>query len=150
MKERILQFLKEENKTSAQFAEEIGVQPSGISHIISGRNNPSLEFVLKMLERYNYLSTNWLLFGKGNMYNIKQNPSLFDEYNIFADTKDNQVKQPYSMEDNSNIAASQITAKTQMPAETDEKNYEQKSVSKIVWFYDDNTFEEFTRASQRE
>ena len=147
MKERILLFLKEENKTSAQFAEEIGVQPSGISHIISGRNNPSLEFVLKMLERYNYLSTNWLLFGKGDMYSIKQNPSLFDEYNIFADTKDNQVKQPYNMDDNSNVTASQITAKTQTP-KANEKNYEQKSVSKIVWFYDDNTFEEFTRASQ--
>ncbi|NLA48821.1 MAG: helix-turn-helix transcriptional regulator, partial [Bacteroidales bacterium] len=42
MKERILEFLKSENKTSAQFAEEIGVQPSGISHILSGRNKPSL------------------------------------------------------------------------------------------------------------
>ena len=52
MKERLLEFLKAENKSSAQLAEEIGVQPSGISHILSGRNNPSLDFVLKMLEKY--------------------------------------------------------------------------------------------------
>ncbi len=68
MKDRILQFLKSENKSSAQLAEEIGVQPSGISHILSGRNKPSLDFVMKMLEKYKFLSTEWLLFGKGNMY----------------------------------------------------------------------------------
>jgi transcriptional regulator with XRE-family HTH domain len=60
MKERLLEFLKAENKSSAQFAEDIGVQPSGISHILSGRNNPSLDFVLKMLEKYQFLSTDWL------------------------------------------------------------------------------------------
>ena len=64
MKERILEFLKVENKSSAQFADEIGVQPSGISHIISGRNNPSLDFVIKMLNKYPALSADWLIFGK--------------------------------------------------------------------------------------
>ena len=63
MKERLLEFLKNENKSSAQLADEIGVQASGISHILSGRNNPSLDFVLKMLEKYSFLSTEWLLFG---------------------------------------------------------------------------------------
>jgi len=58
MKERILEFLKNENKTSAQFAEEIGVQPSGISHIISGRNNPSLDFVIKILKNIHFFRLN--------------------------------------------------------------------------------------------
>ena len=61
-------FLETINIGSSQFAEEIGVQPSGISHILSGRNHPSLDFVLKVLKRYPDLSTEWLLFGKGNMY----------------------------------------------------------------------------------
>ena len=68
MKERILEFLRLENKTSSQFAEEIGVQPSSISHILSGRNKPSLDFVIKMLEAYSDLSTDWLIFGRGSMY----------------------------------------------------------------------------------
>jgi len=140
MKERILQFLKEENKTSAQFAEEIGVQPSGISHIMSGRNNPSLEFVLKMLEKYNYLSTEWLLLGKGEMYKIKQNPSLFDEYNTFTYTEGKQTE----LFDNIVNKTDEIIVKPQT-VETKEKSNEQKNVSKIVWFYDDNTFKEFTR-----
>ena len=57
MRDRIIEFLRIENKSAAQLAEEIGVQPSGISHIISGRNRPSLDFVLKMLEKYAFLST---------------------------------------------------------------------------------------------
>ena len=82
MKERILEFLKNENKTSAQFAEEIGVQPSGISHIISGRNNPSLDFVIKMLEKYSFLSADWLIFGKGSMYKEPRMADLFSSIDI--------------------------------------------------------------------
>jgi transcriptional regulator with XRE-family HTH domain len=78
MKERLLEFLRNENKSSAQLAEEIGVQASGISHILSGRNNPSLDFVLKMLEKYQFLSTDWLLFGKGSMYKETKMQNLFD------------------------------------------------------------------------
>ncbi|MFN8239624.1 MAG: helix-turn-helix transcriptional regulator [Bacteroidales bacterium] len=77
MKDRIIEFLKRENKSSAQFAEEIGVQPSGISHILSGRNNPSLDFIVKMLKRYSYLSTDWLLFGNGEMYRESRSGELF-------------------------------------------------------------------------
>ena len=144
MKERIFQFLKEENKTSAQFADEIGVQPSGISHIISGRNNPSLEFILKMLEKYNYLSTDWLLFGKGEMYKTKQTPSLFDEPHTVINAENKQPKLFDNIANNANVETPQITAATQTQ-ETIEKSRKQKNVSKIVWFYDDNTFDEFTR-----
>ena len=87
MKERLLEFLRAENKSSAQLADEIGVQPSGISHIISGRNNPSLDFVLKMLEKYPYLSTEWLLFGKGIMYRDSRMQTLFDEINSREENK---------------------------------------------------------------
>ena len=68
IKDRIIEFLKSENKSSAHFAQEIGVQPSAISHIISGRNKPSLDFVMKMVNTYPFLSADWLLFGKGSMY----------------------------------------------------------------------------------
>ena len=77
MKERIQEFLIRENKTSAQMAEEIRVQPSGISHILSGRNKPSLDFIIKMLEKYPFLSVEWLLFGKGSMYREPKMGDLF-------------------------------------------------------------------------
>jgi len=83
MKERILVFLQNENKSYAQFAEEIGVQPSGISHILSGRNNPSLDFIIKMLLKYPSLSADWLLFGRGAMNKYVSQPTLFDTEPLF-------------------------------------------------------------------
>ena len=68
MVNRINLILKAKNITSKQFAEEIGVQPSGMSHILSGRNNPSLDFVMKVVRRYPEIDINWLMFGKGEMY----------------------------------------------------------------------------------
>lgn len=68
MLNRINLILKAKNITSKQFAEEIGVQPSGLSHILSGRNNPSLDFVMKVIRRYPEIDIHWLMFGKGEMY----------------------------------------------------------------------------------
>ncbi len=65
---RINLILQAKNITAKQFAEEIGIQPSGMSHILSGRNNPSLEFVNKVIRRYPEIDANWLLLGKGQMY----------------------------------------------------------------------------------
>lgn len=68
MIDRILLVLKTQNLSSSQFADEIGVQRSSISHILSGRNNPSLEFVTKILKRFPDINSEWILFGKGSMY----------------------------------------------------------------------------------
>jgi transcriptional regulator with XRE-family HTH domain len=141
MKERLLEFLKAENKSSAQLAEEIGVQPSGISHILSGRNNPSLDFVLKMLEKYQYLSTDWLLFGKGSMYKEKNMQSLFGEnpdlnsgpQKVF--THVNEGKHDIELQQDDNSLTTVTTSKS-------ERNNTLKA-EKIVWFYSNNTFEEF-------
>lgn len=68
MIERINLLLKAKNITARQFAEEIGIQPSGMSHILSGRNNPSLDFVMKVMKRWPEVNINWLMFGKGEMF----------------------------------------------------------------------------------
>ena len=67
MTERILFIIKYLNLFPSDFAEEIGVQRSSISHLISGRNKPSLEFIQKILTRYPEISTEWILNGKGEM-----------------------------------------------------------------------------------
>lgn len=68
MVERINLLLKAKNITARQFAEEIGIQPSGMSHIMSGRNNPSLDFVMKVIKRWPEVNINWLMLGQGEMY----------------------------------------------------------------------------------
>lgn len=68
-KEKFILRLKEVmdyyNDTAASFSEKIGVQRSSISHILSGRNKPSLEFIMKILSSYPEVDLYWLLNGKG-------------------------------------------------------------------------------------
>ena len=68
MKDRIILLIKAKNLTAAQFADQIGVQKSSISHIISGRNNASLDFIQKILLSYPEVNMDWLLFGKGPIF----------------------------------------------------------------------------------
>jgi transcriptional regulator with XRE-family HTH domain len=134
MKDRILAFLKAENKSSSQFAEEIGVQPSGISHIISGRNKPSLDFIVKMLEKYPFLSTEWLLFGKGEMYRDQSMQELFTE------AKENEQKPPVN---EPGLFVDTIKKEVKMPHETAPAVKESRDVEKIAWFYKNGTFREY-------
>ena len=139
IRERIFEFLKRENKTSAQFADEIGVQPSGISHILSGRNNPSLDFVIKMLEKYPYLSSDWLLFGKGQMFKEQFTGTLFDDLDLSESLK-NPVKMQVSFKEEEYA----LKNPAEMPgiiAGVAKKD--PAGIKKIVWFYEDNSFEEF-------
>jgi transcriptional regulator with XRE-family HTH domain len=139
MKERILEFLRRENKTSAQFAEEIKVQPSGISHILSGRNNPSLDFVIKMLEKYSFLSTDWLLFGKGSMYKEPKMADLFSNIDMIEPTKPVEMKA--KTEEKVDIESPRDSEIYEGDSKKSQK--ENPQVAKIVWFYENNSFEEF-------
>lgn len=112
------------------FAESIGVQRSAISHILSGRNKPSLEFVMKILETYPDIELYWLLNGKGNSPFKKgaEAPAndLFskEEYSSTHVSRESRTKEE---------ADPQVQAVVSLPG---------KRVKKVLIFYDDNTFEE--------
>lgn len=65
--QKVIDFYGE---SSSSFAEKIGVQRSSISHILSGRNKPSLDFVLKVLSSFPEVEMYWLLNGKGTFPSI--------------------------------------------------------------------------------
>ena len=127
MFERISAFIKLKNLSPSQFADEIGVQRSSISHLIAGRNKPSLEFIQKILARYQEINVQWLLTGNGPMTNDgTPQPELFppadqvtrEITNLHQPDKGKQKKQkPY----------------------TDEE----KLIEKIIVFYRDKTFREY-------
>ncbi len=68
MKERLIQLLDLEQLTPSKFADIIGVQRSSISHVISGRNKPSFDFLQKTLKAFPGLNASWLMLGEGTMY----------------------------------------------------------------------------------
>lgn len=144
IKDRIIEFLKGENISSAIFAQQIGVQPSGISHIFSGRNKPSLDFIIKMLNRYPSLSTEWLLFGKGKMLkenipgdlfnngpaSVTQNKDQPDIFDVPEITDTSLFKDKSSRKENSDQLVSEPTGSS-------------SQASRIVIFNRDNTFREY-------
>ena len=97
MKDQLIKILTHFNISATRFADEIGVQRSSISHILSGRNKPSYDFIVKVLEKYPSLDSLWLLTGKGEMMvpgvelsatgNIE--PSATPE--LFGETKEDPV-----------------------------------------------------------
>jgi len=77
IQERISTVMSIKNLTNAEFAHTIGVQPSNISHILSGRNKPSLDLIMKIVQRFPEIRLDWLLQGEGSM-NKEYGFELFD------------------------------------------------------------------------
>ena len=95
---RLLEILKNNSLSASQFAEKIGVQRSSVSHVLSGRNKPSLDFIIKISNAFTDISLNWLINGKKSNELIisKKNspPTSSNEKNIIKSNKnDKQLKQ---------------------------------------------------------
>ena len=148
MKDRIIQFLKDFNLTSTKFADEIGVQRSSISHILSGRNKPSYDFIEKMLSAYPEINAQWLITGKGEMYNntsIKSaEPNLFSQdkkLNTELSSRDLNIAKSFgNTQDLSDSEKEIIDTKKN----SSEKNENVPKIKRIVLFYSDDTFIDYT------
>jgi transcriptional regulator with XRE-family HTH domain len=147
MVERILEVLKVKNLSPSQFADEIGVQRSNISHLVSGRNKPSLEFIQKIIKRFPDISPEYLLSGQGDIYRGGSQTSL--ELAIPS----NPVEEPEAVqqyEKEKVTPARPIRRKVPPPTdrptvkfERTEKIRKEGEVEKIVYFFKDKTFTEY-------
>ncbi|GAB0157764.1 helix-turn-helix transcriptional regulator [Chryseobacterium sp. Alg-005] len=80
LNERISKVIEYSNFTPSEFADEIDVQRSSISHITSGRNKPSLEFIIKIKSRFPEILWDWLINGDGEM--LKSDEPVAEEEDI--------------------------------------------------------------------
>ncbi|GAB1415227.1 helix-turn-helix transcriptional regulator [Paludibacter sp.] len=81
-KERIERILQMEKLSIGQFAQEIGITNSSLSHILNERNRPSLDVIKKILNRYPNINSDWLIFGQGSMFkkeSYSHAPTLFED-----------------------------------------------------------------------
>lgn len=141
MRERIKMVMDREGLTPAKFAEEIGIQRSAMSHIMNGRNNPSLDVLVKILERFTYVDSDWLLFGKGNMIrNLIQN-----EPDLFTNTPINPPEVQVVPENRKEIRVDTPVNGVKQPVieRIIQEEKPSRNVSKIMIFYSDNTFDSF-------
>ena len=68
---RINELMEEYQLNASSLADKIGVQRSSLSHILSKRNKPSLDLILKIEKNFEKIDLNWLLFGKTSFAAIK-------------------------------------------------------------------------------
>lgn len=135
-KERIEALINHEGLTLSQFANEINIQGSTLSHIMNGRNNPSLDVMKRILERFPYISPDWLIFGREPMRrqisHSHEMPSLFPDADISSES--------------TNIISEEIHHE-EAPKEKNENKVHpsSKSITRVVIFYSDNTFEEISK-----
>lgn len=88
MKDRIQRLLEEKKISASKLAEKLEVQPSGISHILSGRNKPGMDFIVKCLNAFPDINPEWFVLGTGPMYRASSD-------NIpTTDTNDMEKKSP--------------------------------------------------------
>jgi DNA-binding XRE family transcriptional regulator len=115
MKERIIRIMKEKNMNASQFSDTIGIQRATISHIIAGRNNPSLDMVTKILTKFPEINPDWIISGIEPMKRTSENIDKYSEYpdlfppavrpkkeiNPANDVKENLASPPVSYPENS-------------------------------------------------
>ncbi|MDH6533478.1 XRE family transcriptional regulator [Parabacteroides sp. 52] len=142
MKDRIIKVMEREGMTSSKFAEAIGIQRAAMSHIISGRNNPSLDVISKILQRFPKIDSDWLLFGKGEMIRGKrgiEELDLFSTAALFSEEstsvpeyrKENELNPPPNWTKQANTE--QVIIKEKPP----------KKITKIMVIYSDDSLETF-------
>ena len=127
-RQRIQKIIDSEGMTAKQFSTELGISAGTISNIMKGRNNPSLEVMQAVLERFRTINSDWLILGVGPMYRPTGEgiqTTLFD------------VKPQETASDNTPTEAKENP--TTLMAATPAIN---KTVTKITVFYSDGTFED--------
>lgn len=132
--DRLIKFINYLGINNSTLADEIDVQRSGISHILSGRNKPSLEFLQKLFSKYPTLNSKWLIMGQGNMLSesdfISQDISGEIETQLSDIPPNKKQTLPYPEQS----ASSEPKRREKSP----------KAVKKVIILYNDDTFHEYS------
>ena len=165
MKDRILQIMKQESMTQQDFAKAIEVSPASLSNIFNGKTNPTNNHVSAIHRRFPNINVNWLMFGEGDMYTTVSNEtndgdgeakdSLFTE----MEQEGKEDKDAVSVVD---FSDPKLYAgwprleglekgeheKMQIPIVREVVKYKdkpQRKITEIRIFFDDGTFEVFSK-----
>lgn len=161
--DRIKQLIEIKNLTPSKLADTIKVNRSRLSHILTGRNNPSLEMVQSILNCFPDINPEWLLFGQGNTFRDESTSnsitfgSLFDQETAselkFTEKAQNQVKKTGAQESEIPEESkhhqvyqekqTQIFQKSEVTTSNhkEDRKPSKRRIKMITVFYDDNEYE---------
>lgn len=143
MREKLQKLMHSEGLTSSRLAEILEIQPSGISHLLAGRNKPGFDLLQKMLRRFPQINPDWLLLDSDDMYRkdaaitassdatrqISQNESLSTSEPSLPLNSDS----PQGHQTDGNATGTEPVVPVRLHG----------NIVRIVVFYDDHTFESY-------
>lgn len=150
MEKRLATILNHFGISPSQLAQRMGIQRSGISHILSGRNRPGLDFIIKLMQVFPQIDSDWLLTGKGELLRKTGQVKTQHEQEtiVFPEKTQNKTENLTPAEQ----AVPGILAEKEKPgnrkgnlAMHEKNNPDVKEAEKILVLYKDGTYEEFVK-----
>lgn len=146
-RDRIKLIIETEGVTQVAFAETTGINTSTLNHVLTGRNNPSVDVISKILAAYPQYEPDWLLHGNGPMwteaYSEQQVRStsipLFS--NSDGDGSGSSLSPLAAPVPNGGMRRGKAEEDTRKAAQPTTERTTSKRVQKVIIYYDDNTFE---------
>ncbi len=141
IKDRLAHIIRAKNLTATQFAEMMQIQPSNVSHLLSGRNKPSLDFLMKLKEIFPEYSFDWIILGKKPI-TISEKQNAVKEN---SEKESEQILHTDITETNGFIGL--FDSVNEKPLESKEivddsvNESFSKKVRQIIYVYEDHTFE---------
>jgi transcriptional regulator with XRE-family HTH domain len=139
MIERLKQLLQREKLSYSGFADLIGVQRSSVSHIMSGRNKPSFDFMQKTMRALPHLNADWLILGEGSMYEEGFEDMSPDD--VFMERTgltrlETAIPDPSSGKDHVGLSEGEKAASRS-------EHTPDRSVKRVIVLFTDNSFESY-------
>ena len=144
MKEKLDILLKNKGLTATSLARILGIQPSGLSHILSGRNKPSFDLVVKILRAFPDINPDWLLLDSEAIFRTAADEP--GDTPLFRDLEATQESVPFgSNETNIEFSESNAEAKNDVPHIFHRSQNGRKDVERIVVLYTDGSFDSYAK-----
>lgn len=127
IKDRLAHILRAKNLTASQFAELMKIQASNVSHLLNGRNKPSLDFLMKLKEVFPEYSFDWIILGKKPITINEPNPVVTEDQQMKFDEVEEEKIIEFDEVEEKNANVTQIL--------------ENQGIERIIVVYKDKTFE---------
>ncbi|WP_338378216.1 helix-turn-helix transcriptional regulator [uncultured Flavobacterium sp.] len=126
--------------TASSFADKISVQRSSMSHLLSGRNKPSLDFIMKLVEEFPEVSLEWILNGKGSFPkdDFAPTPTIISPENKIVQEQKEDLFSSQPEKQNETFEEKKVTQISNF------ENHSENEIERVVIFFKNGTFKSYT------
>lgn len=144
IRDRIKLMIETEGVTQAAFAESTGINTSTLNHVLTGRNNPSMEVITKILSTYPQYESDWLIHGNGAMWTEAYSEErarsstipLFPGVTVATDSTTGPTS-----ETQTGSEKAPTERRRSLPSLGPFAKVSVRRVQRVIIYYDDNTYE---------